>query len=216
MDGDRNSLKVSISGSQQQRHVGFEVMEDGELYIYHLAFHCMFKREKASDYPSDYYPVELPNFTPHEKLHISSYLKAILQRNGSDVPYGINFVPGLVIDKDGDVVEGLPAGSGLTCATFVIEVFLNQAFEIMDIDSWKLRDGDEVWQKSILEMLSRYSSAEHVSAMQQSVGRSSRYRPEEVAGCARKFDDEPIQFDGGVILGSEIVREMTDAGVMNI
>ena len=217
MEGAYPSLNISISGTPQQRHLGFEVIDQGSTLIYHLAFHCMYSKETREDYLSNvgkYLQVELGNFTPHEKLHISRHLEVIHSRAGSAIPYGFNFVADTVLTVDGDLVEGISPGSGLTCSTFVLQVLRNQSFDIIDIDSWEGRAEDQQWQESILELLRRYAGPAHADALQDCVGQAVRFKPEEVAGCAREFDEVPIKFAQGVELGALVYGEMQCKGCL--
>lgn len=217
MDGSKVSVSVSISGGAQQRHLGFEVSDAEGVSVYHLASHCFFLKSTPDEYrraSPDYMRVELVNFTPHEMMHICSHLKVIYARNGKSIPYGFHFVADSVLTRDGVVPSDLPSGAGLTCATFVLQVLRNQDFHILDMDSWRGRDDDAEWQKSILEMLRPYISQEHFDGLEKVVGVAVRFRPEEVAGCAREFEDEPIKFPAGVILGHRVCQEMVQKGYM--
>lgn len=206
------SVGITISGGSQQRHLGFEVSEPNEKKIYHLASHCYFLVESPKDYNSKYMLVELKNFSQHEMTHISRYLNTIYKRNGSKIPYGFNFIPESVLMPDGSVPDNLPPGSGLTCATFVLQVLRNQDFNILDLESWEKRDSDEAWQESISSMLKPYIPVAHFHALKESIGIAVRFRPEEVAGCARDFEDEPIKFPEGICLGVNVYNEMIENG----
>lgn len=219
MEGENPSLTISISGTPEQRHLGFEVVDQCHTSIYHLAFHCRFFKHSPAEYlrcSPQYMRVELANFTPHEKLHIYRHLETLYARGSRKIPYGFNYVADSVLTADGDVAENLPPGSGLTCATFVLQVFRNQSFDIIDIDSWKSRDDDGAWQAKILDDLKIYSDASeaHLEALKEHIGKAARFRPEEVAGCARDFDEESIEFPEGVRLGQEVYQEMRNQGFL--
>lgn len=219
MEGAPLSLTISISGTPEQRHLGFEVVDKGDTLIYHLAFHCRFRRNSPEEYLANspqYLCVDLAKFTDHEKLHIYRHLEALYTRGAKKIPYGFNYVADSVLTVDGDVAENLPPGSGLTCATFVLQVLRNQSFDIIDIDSWKNRDDDKAWQTHILEALKNYSSAspEHINALKENIGKAARFKPEEVAGCAREYDEDPIEFSEGVRLGQEVYQEMHNQGLL--
>ena len=217
MDGNQVTLSVSISGTPQQKHLGFEVIDGTGVHVYHLASHCYYLIWTPEEYRSrgsDYMRVEMTNLSEHEMEHIFSHLKAIHSRNGRYVPYGFNFVADSVLTLDGDVPANLPAGAGLTCATFVLQVLRNQAFHIIDVNSWQPRADDAQWQRDILDGLRQYIPPEHCAALERCIGVAVRYRPEEVAGCARAYDEDPIQFPAGVVLGTEVCEEMVARGYM--
>lgn len=219
MEGNNLSLNISISGSPEQRHIGFEVIDQGNTLIYHLAFHCMFRKDTSEFYTlriDPYLRVDLPNFSEHEKLHLSRHLEVIYTKSAGKIPYGFNYVPDSVLTAEGDVEKDLPAGSGLTCATFILQVLRSQSFDIIDLESWESRDEDKDWQSKILTMLKEKSSAskEHLEALEAHMGTAARFKPEEVAGCANAYDEEPIQFPEGIILGEKVYREMADKGLL--
>lgn len=217
MEGEYPSLSISISGTPKQRHLGFEVVDQGKPLIYHLAFHCFYFKHTPEEYLKNspqYMQVELPNFTPHEKLHIFRHLESLHTRSARRIPYGFNYVADSVLTAEGDVTENLPPGSGLTCATFVLQILRNQSFDIIDIDSWESRAEDRQWQNDILEALKPYADEAHIAALSEHMGKAARFKPEEVAGCARDFDETPIKFPDGIRLGQETYKEMESKGYL--
>lgn len=218
MEGEEVTVSVSISGSEDQRHLGLHVVDGENVLIYHLAWHCFFFKNTDAEYRDRIAPkymlVPLEHFTPHEMLHIYRHLIAIHSRNGRAIPYGFKYVVDSVLTREGLVPPDLPPGSGLTCSTFVLQVLRNNEFFILDTESWESREGDAAWQAGILAALKEYAPQAHIEALTECVGVAVRFRPEEVAGCARAYEETSILFPEGILLGERVVTEMRDSGTM--
>jgi hypothetical protein len=163
-----------------QRHLGmlFEDPESESMVVLHLAFHLDLKSE-----PPPLEGLWVDPALPAERLEqVASIARLIWERNGCGLPFGFSRPNDCFNATTYEYLFG-ETQHGLTCATFVLAVFLAAGVEIVQYDSWPPRSADEEWQKSILQPLERCADEGHVSAVRADVG-AARVRPEEVAGAA--------------------------------
>lgn len=79
-----------------------------------------------------------------------------------------------------------PRGSdGLTCATFISEIFRAVGLPLVQLDTWEARDQDLVWGNDVCALLKHRGGAsdEHIEAVRSSIN-GLRLRPEELAFSA--------------------------------
>ncbi|UPF02350.1 hypothetical protein MXB02_17385 [Pseudomonas mosselii] len=211
-------LGVLISGSVDQRHVGFHIIDGGDPELIHLGWHYDLRNQSSAEYIKDngrFKAYECSNFLDEQVEEIISFLKVIWNRNKSLVPYGIGS-EGLAnfFDVDGKVASHSP-GNGLTCATFLMSVFAAQRYPIIDEQSWQSREGDKDWQELVLGYLSRRAElADHVAEQRKVVGQAYRYRPEEVASSAAIYDEDPIVFEEAVQNGEQLLAMLKADGTL--
>lgn len=199
-------LGIAIGTPQgpQQRHVGIIYREGGRPpRMCHLAWHFRLQDE---DLPAGYLwggsGLDAAN-----KAYMAAYV-SLLPQNAAVVPYGIQATEPC-FDDAGRYVEQ-PIGYGLTCATFILNVFARRGLDLLQTDPWPARPDDAVWQRQIIDALEAHgASAEHIKAMREHVG-APRFRPEEVAagGIA---EDTPLTFEEAVALAEEILRDLQPA-----
>jgi hypothetical protein len=169
----------------------------------HLAWH---HRLRDEDLPADYQWGE-SGLDPINRVFMAAYV-SLLPQNASVVPYGITTY-GPCFDEQGRYVDQ-PLGFGLTCATFILDVYARRGFNLLREDQWPERADDALWQRLIIEALTTSgASAQHVEAMREHVG-APRFRPEEVAaGCIS--EEIPISFDDALTLAQEILQDLQTA-----
>lgn len=221
MEGSQNSLGVLISlsrGDVNQRHVGFVIEGEGGKELIHLGWHKMLLKWTEERYRADIGPfltLTCSYFTEAEAEDLSSFVRSLFRRYQRSMPYSIvtNGV-GEFFNLSGDIsVE--EAGTGLTCATFILSVFGVQGHFLLDEDSWEHRPDDSQWQTKIVECLRETGVEEkHVKAQEKYIGEAYRYRPEEVAGSANIFAGVPQKFCAAVAEGERVLAEMRQSGLI--
>jgi hypothetical protein len=188
----------------QQRHVGFiyQIDDSGPRFC-HLAWHYTLKDEPL---PPDYCwgPSGLDGVN---KTVMAAYV-ALLKQNARDVPYSIDYDDEVCyFDHNGRYIAQ-PIGRGLTCATFILTVFSQLGFKLIEAPSWPKRPDDAQWQQQIISVLTQcvYASPEHIEAVKQQVG-AQRFRPEEAAAGVIS-EDIPLDFSAAHALAQEILRDI--------
>lgn len=187
--------------NSQQRHVGFiyQVDDSGPRFC-HLAWHYKLEDEPL---PPGYCwgpsGLDLLN-----KTVMAAYV-ALLKQNAR-VPYSIGYDDEVgYFDNNGRYVAQ-PIGRGLTCATFILTVFSQLGFKLVDVDNWPERPDDAQWQQQIISALTDYASPEHIEAVKQQVG-TKRFRPEEAAAGVIS-ENIPLDFSAAHTLAQEILRDI--------
>lgn len=71
---------------------------------------------------------------------------------------------------------------GLTCSTYVIQVFQSFGHQLVDVETWETRDTDLAWQNGMLETIAQYVSSDRAAEAAKYIG-STRIRPEEAAAA---------------------------------
>jgi hypothetical protein len=94
-------------------------------------------------------------------------------------------------------------GDGLTCATFITEIFARLGFPLLRIETWRARESDAPFLEWVHGQLARLASAEHVRIQRERAG-DPRFRPEEVAAAVASIDI-PLDFDTAVGLGEKVI-----------
>jgi hypothetical protein len=166
---------------QDQQHIGILFMDaDAKPKFLHLAWHYDLRKDEPND---KYLWLDVP-IDPINKIHLATVCALVFQSNEEGIPYGI------CIDGTGFAEDGFFTATeqyaGLTCATFVIQVFHSQNYFIVDFDKWEYKAEDKHWQVQILEALKICSaSQEHINAQREKIQKgAARFKPEEVAAAA--------------------------------
>lgn len=128
-----------------------------------------------------------PDFTDIDRQIICAHVKKIADANGSEsISYGFDTNAKFIDPETGEFKATMQA-IGLTCATFVLEVFESCGFQLIVWDSWlKNQKESIIWQK---HMIKTYLDQPNVSKkllerQQKNIG-NRRYLPEEVASATQ-------------------------------
>lgn len=199
------NLAVAISGDEDQRHLGvlIRIEPEEDLKFIHLAFHYDLRCDEPD---TNAFYVECSGLDPEEQLSFAVWVEAVRDANGADIPYSFAYASGN-FDPGGRFIKRAE-GVGLTCATFVVALFEDFAFPIVDVESWRPRPDDVGFQEKIVKLLARFWPGPHAEAQRESIGKASRFRPEEICGCAHVCDGTPLRFQEGVGLGAEVLAQM--------
>ncbi|MTI99362.1 MAG: hypothetical protein FH752_12145 [Marinobacter adhaerens] len=175
---------------RNQQHTGVYYRdEDGALNFLHLASH----RQLRLDPPDDHYvwvDVQLDDLS---KMLLATYCTSVVSKNPQGLPYSI-CKEGAFFRADGTFHQEFEY-SGLTCATFVLEIFRSQGFEVLDLRKWAQLPEDRVWQIQILQLLEQVGMpADYLDAQRKQLKEGvDRYRPEQVV-AATAMDGWPLGF----------------------
>ena len=178
--GTIDSISVAIARPDRrknQQHIGFLYLDsDNKLSFLHLAWHFSLRK----DIPNEKYLwLDIP-LDPINKTHLATVCELIYESNQCGIPYGI-CIDGTGFAKDGTFTS-TENYSGLTCATFVIQVLHSQGFYIIDFEKWKHKKADKRWQKQIIQTLQKFASKEHIQYQHKKLQEgAARFKPEYVA-----------------------------------
>lgn len=197
--------------TENQRHIGllFRTDKQNEPKMLHLAFHYRLQCEQ----PSGYW-LHCSGFDEDEQLLLAVWFENVWLVNKERIPYGLAYSSNGYFDVSGTFVQS-NKNCGLTCATFVMALFNDFGFQIINVDTWESRDSDSVWQNDIVTAMKRdqdnnpklYSKT-HIQEQVNNIGIAVRFRPEEVAASAYVFDDVPVSFQTAAKLGKDVLLKM--------
>jgi hypothetical protein len=204
------AIRLHRDGS---RHLGILIRykPDEEAKILHLAQHKKLLLEKPSQF---YFQID-PLVAPKKLKQLATLCRKVWRSNErGDIPYG--FTPACKsFDKASGKYRSGRNRSGLTCATFVDELFYSAAIDLLDRESWPIgRPGDILWQQSMIASVRSEGAAEqHVQAMHRDVG-NPRFRPEEVGACTAISEQRhPVPFEDATELGQQLLELMQRDGI---
>ncbi|MGK5021055.1 hypothetical protein [Janthinobacterium sp. LB2P10] len=205
-------IAIAITGSETQRHLGVFFRTDlkNVPLILHLGFHYELHLEEIKD---RYCWLPMDGFDVEEQQALALWFETIWEINGHKVPYGVNYSSSRHFNNRGAYAASDEDG-GLTCATFVLSIFEDQGYTLIDTATSYRREDDVEWQKIILSHLATKASREYIENQSQFLGIAARYRPEEVAGAASVNRGTPIQFDSAIDLGVLVLGKMRELGAL--
>lgn len=178
-------IAVGIMRGTFGTHIGLVFTDAQKITkVLHLAWH---KKLRVDDYPmSGCWIATIPNIPPTTAKAFVGVLRKIAKRQPHMQPhlrYGINVLAAVgSFSVDGDYKA--PKGSdGLTCATFVSELFRALGVPLVVESTWP--NGVNVdWGKAVCSQLAKEGAdADHVQAVQANVN-GMRIRPEELGAAA--------------------------------
>jgi hypothetical protein len=199
-----------LERTKGQRHTGifFRVVESDDLELLHLAWHCVLQRDPTP--ASDYLKVA-PSINHLRLRQVAALCDDIASANEKEqIPYSFGS-PIEAFDPDTKKFLIGPTHTGLTCASFVLAVFEAAGLPLVAASGWPPPDKEDIrWQASVLDSLRNKSTAtqEHIKAVEQEVGTSVRYRPEQVAGSSAIRSKKPVKYRQAKIIGDGVLSHV--------
>ncbi len=186
-------IKIS-DPSTRQLHAAALYRFDNRLMIGDLQNHLVTRRTEVR--PSNSLFWIAPDLNQEDQRILAATIDAWLDENEGKIPYSVAH-PGGVVFKD-NVWVGNEPGQGLTCATFIVELFNELGIPFIDVETWKPRTGDTEWAERILAMISDSMSPEHVEAQLAKIGQTIRIRPADIAAAGHLVHQKmeaPLHFN---------------------
>ena len=180
-----NSMKFGLAiqltdPKRKQFHVMAIYRKDHSLIIGDLQWHFKVGRRYAGDEPEIKWVA--PDLNEMDQRLLASKIDVWLELNATKIPYSVAH-PGGIIWKD-NVWAGNQPGQGLTCATFILELFKELGIPFVDVESWDARCGDKEWAENILNILRSKLSTADFEAQRDRLGSTVRIRPSDVVSAA--------------------------------
>ncbi len=196
------ALKQQFGGNQN--HIGILYKPEDALpaMLLHLAFHHRLQNDIASG-KEGYIWLDC-GLHPLNKSSMSAYCALLAKNNPPDsISYGFD-LSGKCFDPITAKWQPSSENTGLTCATFIVEIFDTLGHKLIDLDTWPQRDEDQEWQKDILNLIKQSlpEGDPYIRAQMENIG-NIRIRPEE-AGASIACDSIPIAFDECMPLANQI------------
>jgi hypothetical protein len=205
---DRLGVAIKSVGPNQ-RHIGIVYrLRNARPRIVHLAWHYQLLDEECSK--QDGYIWSESYLDDVNKQLIARFVADVGANCASVIPYGVRSER-TVFDQNAQFVSQ-PVGYGMTCATFVLRIFEQLGYPLLQESTWPLRTEDAHWLYKVVIPALRDPTAKvdpgHVNAMENSA-QSPRFRPEEVA-AAVPSEQAPLGFDQAAALARELIDLIKD------
>lgn len=156
--------------------------ENGAWWLTDLAWHFKLRRRPLGDVlddPREVWAFPLPAVDEIDLGVVSLLCARVASRNHAGIPY--SFLPGATFERDTGVFMPTARSHGLTCSTFVLEVFRAAGVDLVDLTSWAALPEDLEVQRELVQYLRRGgASPAHVASVERETG-CVRLRAEEVA-----------------------------------
>lgn len=189
---------------EDQRHVGLiYCVDDQEPMLCDLAWHYRLRYEPPEIQPRW---ARSRLFWRTVSLHEANkrLLVAVLEEQriyGSEIPYGFDVVSPCFTPEGIYVPQ--PPGKGLTCVTFIIEIYKLKSLPLLIEETWPPRPDDVAWQNWIIEQLEEGgASVDHIEAIKNDIG-VLRIRPEEAVSAVIS-DDSPVTYGECLAVANDI------------
>ena len=203
-------IAVQVSDfAARQLHTATLYRFDDRLMIGDLQNHLCSRRTDARASDSLFWIA--PDLSQDEQRILAAKVDAWLDENEGKIPYSVAH-PGGVIFKD-NVWVGDEPGQGLTCATFIVELFNELGLPFIDIETWQVRTEDAEWAERIIAMLEHSMSPEHVVAQRNRIGQTVRVRPADIAAAALLVNQKteiPLRFEVVAPLSAHIEEALLE------
>lgn len=162
--------------------------------LLHLGWHHQMHHEPWLN--QDYYWLELGGIDPDLQEIFIDWVEliAIASKDGTHpVPYSAIFRPSGNFDTSGHYIDKHD-GTGLTCATFILAMFADFKFPLIEPETWPRRGQDFRWFRKMFGKLRPY--VDRVELVKQYFRRRElkRFRPEEVVAAGGIFAGTPLPF----------------------
>lgn len=209
---------IRLAIKKDASHVGIiiRVKADSNHRLLHLGFHHkLYYQELADveDWNTSYAWLDFAGFSELEMTQLAVWMETIWEVNRHNIPYGIAYSGAGYFDSvTGKFIQS-QTGKGLTCATFVMALFEDFLFPIVQWTSWDHRLSDEGFFNHIILHLDDavergHADSAHVQAQKAALGTAPRFRPGEVAVSGGAYLGEPIIFNTAELLSKHLSKEL--------
>lgn len=206
----REQVAIAITKGAFGSHIGimFHSAKDG-LQLLHLRFHKDLSVESFPVTPPVTWVASPPNIHIVASKALVGLVRSIAKRR-PQIKYGIN----VEAAKDSISPSGaykLPKGSdGLTCATFVVEVFRAASLPpLIALETWHATPENKIWGEGVCKLLEHVGADPlHVAEVRANIN-GLRVRPEEVA-AATQFPSKslPVKFEAAASNGAMVMNAL--------
>lgn len=219
----------AITGLSDQRHIGLLVRDESSaLHFVDLGWQYAMGCRLA---PVEHYCwLSIDYFPPKRAQVFADMCIEVARKNRATFPYSFFYRDTPYFDEASAATD-LEYGEGLSCATFVLEMFRRDNIELLDRASWRAREKDRIAINRALEFLlsdgfapdrranseelklthCHHVQAYHVHQQRANIEEIHRYWPEEVAGAAHVYSGTPIECNVAERLGGSVVQQMVVA-----
>jgi hypothetical protein len=179
-----NQVAIALTTSPFGSHIAllFHSAKDG-LQLLHLAWHKELKVDNIAELGNECWIAKLTKLPPSASKQFVGICRSISAKKPR-INYGINAMLARGSFSANGIYKAPRGSDGLTCATFILEVFRGASISLLDEITWPDTDANRVWGNKVVDaLISTGVEASHVEAVRKNVS-GLRIRPEEVAAGA--------------------------------
>jgi hypothetical protein len=189
-------------------HIGIAfVQANGDVEVTQLAFDQLVRTEQISALKDCWIGtvVEIPQ-------PAGAYLAAIVRQVALRKPpirYGINFLAARG-SFQGPEYAPPPNSDGLTCASFVAELFRAVSLPLVNDSTWEEDDENLAWGQKVVAMLQQHKvHPDHIADVQKNISKL-RLQPQELGAAGdAPFADRPMGYAVAHPGGTAVMKELT-------
>lgn len=168
---------------------------DGQVNLIHLGWDLKLIQSFVSEKHYGQYFFVQHNIHSFRQEDIADWLDYVYKKNINNIHYGL-FYKETFFRESGALKLG-DNEYGLTCATFVLAVFISMDIKLINILDWEVRPEDIEWQKDTIMVLEATGDdspeyRHYIDTLRKEIG-CPRYRPEEVTASIT-FPNRPEHY----------------------
>lgn len=175
--------------------IGFHSAKDGP-QVLHLAWHRKLAVDRVPDELKQCWSAEPCNLPQSAGKQVVAFVRAVAKR-GATINYAVNFIASKGSFSSSGAYKPPKGSLGLTCASFVLEVFRGGKIPLVRSETWRDEPANIDWGNRVCAQLERDKDVDprHVEAVRRTVS-GFRLRPFEVAGaCRLPLKELPASFE---------------------
>ena len=192
-------------------HVGLLYRDPaGQTQFLHLAFHHQLIKQRPAAGQGYLWAdggawISDPESAANAEF-LSDYIE--LASRNTDIAYGV--IPPDEAFDEGGRYAALDPSKGLTCATFVALVLKSAGFPVVALETWRAREGDDAWRRSVVGLLKTHDAPEQARLIE---GQQAPFRlkPDEIA-IAVVQPTIPVTFDEAIALSPALTSQLLSPG----
>jgi hypothetical protein len=188
--------------------IGFYSVKDGP-QVLHLAWHRKLAVDRVPTELNDCWAAEPCNLPQSAGRQLVAFVRAVAKR-GATINYAVDFIASKGAFSPNGTYKPPKGSQGLTCASFVLEVFRGAGISLVRSETWRADPANVEWGNRVCDQLEKDSNvdANHVEAVRKTVS-GFRLRPFEVAGACRLTPKGlPVSFDTVQALATQVEAEL--------
>jgi hypothetical protein len=191
---DREQVAIAVSDGRFGAHIGIAYhAADERLSLLHLFGHLVVRADFVSDVTQCWAAcvVELPLVLGKQFVAI---VRAIANKPPK-IPYGLNLVAASGSFDSSGAYSPPPGSDGLTCASFVSEIFSATGLNLVDLTTWPSNLENLEWGNSVIKSLEEQGASKEHLATLGLTNQGLRLHPFEVAAAANSpYTNWPLDF----------------------
>lgn len=206
----REEIALAITKGRFGSHIGivFHSAKDGQQLL-HLRFHKDLATDPFPGSPKQCWIAGVVNLPVPASKQLVGIVRKFAKRL-PEIPFGINVLGGVGSFTPDGSYKPKPNSDGLTCATFVTNIFHAAALHLIQEKTWESDEGNIRWGNDVCAALEVHKAEpEHIAAVRKNIN-GIRVRPEEVGAAGdTPFKERPINYVTARQKASDVINTLS-------